>query len=112
MGDESLDVDVMFIWERPSSEMNVSQNAVFEPLNCTDDGDYICTAMISSPYLGDMIVLDKTETVTVNCKYFLLPRYNCTTILYPRHVSSVEPPRQWNGDGIWSIRRRQCHIHL
>ena len=47
MGDESLEVAVMFVWERPSSDMNVSQDAIpltFEPLNCTDDGDYTCTA--------------------------------------------------------------------
>ena len=71
MGDESLDVDVMFIWERPSSDMNVSQDVIpltFEPLNCTDDGDYTCIAIISSPYLDDMIILNKTETVMVNCK--------------------------------------------
>ena len=112
MGDESVDVDVMFIWERPSSEMNVSQNTVFESLNCTDDGDYICTAIINSPYLDDMIVLDKTETITVNCKYFLLLEYYCMIVLFPRHVSSVEQPRQWIGDGNWSICRRQCRIHL
>ena len=81
MGDESLDVDVMFVWERPSSEINVSQDAIpltFEALNCTDEGDYTCTAMINSPYLHDMVVLNKTEIVTVNCKYFHLPEYYYT----------------------------------
>ena len=77
MGDESLDVDVIIVWERPSSVSQDALSLIFEPLNCTHDGDYICTAMINSPYLNDMIVLNKTETVTVNCKYFLLPRYYC-----------------------------------
>ena len=71
-GDESLSVsNTMFQWDRVSGgNMRVSRNPTltFDPLLYVHEGEYRCTATITSPYLIETPVATETIRVTVSRK--------------------------------------------
>ena len=70
MGDESLDVTQRIIQWDTSELSNISQgaNLTFDPLSHYNESEYRCSISITSPYLTNMVVLNSTEILTVNCK--------------------------------------------
>ena len=68
-GDESLAVTSRtFRWDRVGGSGSVSQSPIltFNTLSRDDDGEYMCTSTITSPYLTYNQTVMVTATVTIN----------------------------------------------